>query len=309
MGGSGGGFSSGSINFGELYDALQKAQDTTLRREYETDVASEITKLLGGFERNADGISTHLKEIKNALESDIESTIDLRFGGSVAKHTYVDGLSDVDTLVVLNRSDLLRNSPSQAIGYLLDRLQARFPKTPIEKGDLAVALTFGDISIQLLPAVRTTTGVMIPAAGGQSWRPINPDRFQAELTTANKAVGGKLIPTIKLVKSIIVGLPESRPLTGYHVEAMAVDIFRHYSGPTDYRTMLKHFFKEAFSRVLQPMADITGQSTCVDASELGRAGSTQRRKLSSSLESIVRRMDKADLACSAQQWSEILGGL
>jgi predicted nucleotidyltransferase len=37
------------------------------------------------------------------------------FGGSVAKHTYVDGLSDIDSLLVINGSDLAEGTPREAL--------------------------------------------------------------------------------------------------------------------------------------------------------------------------------------------------
>jgi len=222
MGGSGGGFSTGNVDFGELYKKLREAQNETTRKSFEGSVADEISRLLAGCERNVDAVDAHLREIKVALESDIEGTVDFRFGGSVAKHTYVDGLSDVDTLLILNKSDLAQGSPDAALDYTLDRLQGRFAKTPITKGKLAVTLEFEDVAVQILPAVKTATATMIPTAGGRGWRAIQPEEFRNLLTSTNQNMGGRLVPTIKLAKSIIGAFPESRRLTGYHVESLAV---------------------------------------------------------------------------------------
>lgn len=307
MGGSGG-FFGGSVNFSELYDKLREAQDETNREAFEGEINCEIAKLLGGFERDADLVNKHLEEIKKALSNDIDGTVDFRFGGSVAKHTYVDGLSDIDTLVILNDSELTDKSPKEVLGYFLDRLRARFPKSNIDKGNLAVTVGFKDLDIQLLPAVKCKGGSKIADPSATDWNFIKPTQFHKTLTMANEQAGGKLVPTIKLAKTIISCFSENRRLTGYHSEALAVRIFKDYNGPQKPKDMLKHFFQEAQGHVKNPIIDVTGQSKWVD-NYLGAATSLKRKFVADSLGSIARRMENADLACSAEQWREILGGL
>ena len=61
--------------------------------------------------------------IKAALGKSIDGEIDLRFGGSVIKHTDVNGLSDIDALVILNGSELEHKSPEEVKAYFLQQLQ------------------------------------------------------------------------------------------------------------------------------------------------------------------------------------------
>lgn len=307
MGGSGG-FFEGTVNFPELYDRLREAHDETNRQAFESDVANEIAKLLSGFERDVEAVEKHLNEIKKALSNDIDGTVDFRFGGSVAKHTFVDGLSDIDSLVVLNQTELEDKSPKDVLGYFLNRLRGRFPKSDIDKGNLAITVGFKDLDIQLLPAVKCKGGAKIADPSGADWNFIKPGQFQKDLTKANKQNGGKLIPTIKLAKSIIGCLSEKRRLIGYHTEALAVQIFQKYSGEQSPKAMLKYFFEKAQKHVLHPITDVTGQSIWID-SYLGKKQSLKRKIVADSLGSIARRMENADIACSNKQWQEILGGL
>ena len=52
-------------------------------------------------------------------------TVDLKFAGSVSKHTYVDGLSDVDVLVLVNESELANKTPNEIKEYIKSKLQQK----------------------------------------------------------------------------------------------------------------------------------------------------------------------------------------
>lgn len=307
MGGSGGAFG-GRVDSKELLRRLRESQDETEGRKFETKVASEIDKLLKASTRDMEAVNTHLEEIKKALSSDIDGVINFVFGGSVAKHTFVDGLSDIDAIVILNKTELKDKLPKDVLGYFLDQLRGRFPKSVIDKGELAVTVRFKDIEIQVLPAVKSKTGLKIADATGKGWNFIKPREFQKAITKANEQSGGKVVPTIKLVKSIISCFSKDRQLTGYHTESLAVNIFQSYKGEYKPKNMLKHFFHEASKQVLSQIPDVTGQSKHLD-SYLGKPRSEKRRMVADSLASVARRMENADLACSLKRWREILGGL
>ena len=74
-------------------------------------------------------------------------------GGSVAKYTYVDGLSDIDSLIILDNCELTDKPPDEVKEYFAQKLKERFPKTEVEVGNLAVTVHFNDAEIQLLPAL------------------------------------------------------------------------------------------------------------------------------------------------------------
>ena len=100
MGGSGGGYFRTDPN--DLVKKLRESEERTEDSKYEADVANLLASLLTRFNnRDNEAMSRHLGEIKKALENDIDGMVDMLYGGSVAKHTYIDGLSDIDSLVIL----------------------------------------------------------------------------------------------------------------------------------------------------------------------------------------------------------------
>ena len=113
MGGGGGGaFVNRSPD--ELRNLVRKAEDKTAVAAFETELASTLGSLLGGYNaRDAEHARQRLDEVKAALQDSITGSFDQLFGGSVAKHTYVDGLSDIDSLVLINDSALHGDSPQQ----------------------------------------------------------------------------------------------------------------------------------------------------------------------------------------------------
>jgi hypothetical protein len=307
VGGSGGFFGNSGLRPEDLARYVRESEGKTEDQQFETQVSQVMGELLTQYNaRDVDSTSKHLEVIRNTLDKDIEGTVDLLFGGSVAKHTYVDGMSDVDSLVLLNNTELKKMSPQEVKDYFYDQLRKRFPKTDIKKGTLAVTIKFQDQEIQLLPALHHGANLKIANSQGTGWTTINPSNFTNILTNMNKNLGCKLVPTIKLAKSIIRSLPENRQLTGYHVEALALKVFEGYDGSMTNKSMLKHFFLEAPKYVVNPIAELTGQSTHVDA-YLGPAGDLQRRIVADSIGRLGRRMQNADGARSVQQWKEILG--
>jgi hypothetical protein len=304
--GGGGSFFSENSNPQNIVEQLRESEAQTKDQQLDVEVSNIIRSLLVAYnDRDIQAIQTHLNTIKNALNKELEGTIDILFGGSVAKHTYIDGLSDIDTLVLIDKSELRPMSPTEVKEYLFNRLQARLPKTQIKQGTLAVTVKFGDVEIQLLPTIRHESGYQIADATGKQWSPIKPIEFTSLLTKVNQEAAGKVVPTIKLAKSIISGLPESQRLSGYHTEALAIEIFRQYSGAKNLKEMLQHFFSEASTRVLKPIKDRTGQSIHVD-DDLGSANSDRRKIVAKSLDRINRRMKNADGAHSVEQWRDIL---
>ncbi|MBW8038926.1 MAG: nucleotidyltransferase [Planctomycetes bacterium] len=308
MGGSGGIFGGGRPPE-EIFKKVRDSEEKTHDAQFETAVASNFASLLRKYNQRSEKVQTHLEIIKKAIEKEIDGTVDIRFGGSVSKHTYVDGLSDVDALVILNKSELKDASPEEVKNYFLDRLSERLPKeTPIEKGNLAITVTYSDIDVQLLPAIRYKGGFRIADSTGKNWSFIKSKEFTEALTKINKKSDGNLIPTIKLVKSINSCQAKNRQLESYHLEALALKVFRSYKGEKKTKEMLKYFFNNAGNYTKKPMLDKTGQSTHVD-DYLGKTGSLNRKLIADTLSRIGRRIQNADRAHSEKQWEQILGGL
>lgn len=290
-------------------DILRSSLSAEQRITYEAELNVYLQDLLVDFNnRDIDQVNTHLETIKDALTKENVGSISLRYGGSIKKHTYVDGLSDIDILAIIDKSDLVGESPSQVLNYFANRLRERLPNTEIKTGALAVTVRFSDgHEIQVLPAISTKVGIRIANDDGISWsNVIKPEKFAQKLTDVNKANNHGVVPVIKLFKAINAKLPGDVKLSGYHIESIAIKAFENYSGTTSRKDMLLHLSQFAPEAVLEPIKDSTGQSIHVD-DKLGAPRSFQRQKASASLKRIVARMKLADSEGSLQRWKEMFG--
>ena len=206
------------------------------------------------------------------------------YGGSVSRGTDVNGISDVDILLVVNQSPLISQPPSRVMDYVKETLEHHLPGNPIRAGNLAVTVRYADeTEIQILPAIRRgIEGFRIARSGSNRWSgTVLPNRFAEKLIEVNQHNGSRVLPTIKLAKAIAnchVRKP-SRKIIGYHIEALAIKAFESYQGPQDPKSMLIHLFGNSITAVMTPIRDSTGQSTSVDE-YLGAEGSNLRQRAS-----------------------------
>ena len=306
MGGSGGGFFSGYTEPEELARRTREAEEKATATVFETEVEAYLAAELSEYnDRDVETIQTFFKEVKMDLEAEFEGTVDLLYGGSISKHTYVDGLSDVDALVLMDRTELSGEPPGALRRVLAERLRARYGRGAVAVGALAVTVTRDDTRIQLLPALREGDKFRIARYDSKGWSSVDPGGFAKALTRANKAMDGKLVPCIKLAKAIIATLPEQRQLTGYHTESLAIRVFKDYVGSQTPKAMTRHFFESAPAHVTQPIRDSSGQSVHVDE-YLGAANSLRRRIIADSLGRIARRIRNADGARSIDGWKDLI---
>ena len=307
MGGAGGG-GGPTIGSEDMKRQIRKTEAQVAAQGFETQLAEKLQDFLKEYNsRDTQLAHDRLGEILNQLGKDLEGSFETLFGGSVAKHTYVDGLSDVDSLLIVNKNELANSSPQDVLKYVSGVL-TEFLKSEakISAGDLAVTVEYSDgMQIQLLPALKTATGIKIPALKTKDWSEIvRPKRFSETLTKRNIECGNKLIPTIKLAKVINDKLPEQQQLTGYHIESMAIEAFSGYAGTNTTSSMLPHFFEKAATLVLSPLKDKTGQSRRVD-DYLGSANSPERHRVGHLLNRICRRMRNATASGSLEQWEAL----
>jgi hypothetical protein len=294
----------------QLRDIVRKAEDQTTVAEFEAELSRTLGDLLGAFNgRDVPTVTQRLEDVKSALQDAIEGTFDQLYGGSVAKHTYVDGLSDIDSLVLLNGSDLEGKSPQLALGRMEQVIRDHLKgEAAVEHGRMAVSVTFPDrMVIQLLPAIRSKDGNLhVPSSRRDAWSEINPMTFREALTKRNQECAGKLVPTIKLAKAINGQLPEAQRLSGYHMESLGIAAFKGYKGEMTTAAMLPTFFERARELVLSPIRDSTGQSVHVDE-YLGPANSEARLAASHVLGRLARRMRNATAGGSTAQWRALFG--
>lgn len=307
MGGSGGGsYRSHEITVDDL---LKGANRTIDGQAYDSEVNDLLQEALREFnDRDTAADRERLDTVLDAIRNDSDDTVDLRFGGSVRKHTYVDGLSDVDVLAVLGRGDLAGKPPAEILGELASRLRSRISGAEVTVGTLAVTIRYPDgRELQVLPALSTATGVRIPSADGQRWsNVVRPGAFARKLTDVNRANGGRVVPVIKLFKATLETLRPPIDVSGYHAESLAIEAFENYDGPRTYKAMLHHLCRASIDRVGTPIKDRTGQSLHVD-DYLGAADSQSRRDLSARLGRLLKRIEVADRSADVGAWSALLG--
>ncbi len=293
----------------DLNKKLKESQDDLAHQNYDSEVNALLNEqLIDANRRETEALNKHMEEIKKAIEKEFEDSESIisRFGGSISKHTYVDGLSDIDVLVIMNNTDLKNKSPEEIKKYFHDKLKQRFSNTTIDKGNLAVTVNFNDMQIQLLPAIKYESGVKIANRIGTEWSNIiRPHVFSRALSIRNSKLNGNLIPIIKSIKSIISDYPKERKLSGYHVEALAYEVFSNYNGKLNKKEMISHFFENAPNRVRNPIKDRTGQSKYVD-SYLGGKTSLNRLMVADSLERANRNIKDADNNLYIDFWKSFL---
>ena len=219
------------------------------------------------------------------------------FGGSVKRGTYVNGLSDVDVLLIVNESSLANRRPADVIGHVRDTIARRLHQNRVTAGNLAVTVHYADdVEIQVLPALRTRGGgVRIAEPGATGWsNVVRPDYFARKLADVNRMNNGRVVPTIKLAKAIFdcyIRRP-GRRITGYHMESLAIEAFTNYQGPLDPKSMLTHLFGNSINAVMTPIVDSTGQSRFVDE-YLGPGGTRPRQRASTYFDQMRARVRAA----------------
>ena len=304
MGGKGSG--SSRVDSSAIKSKLDLASKESDEQAYNVRVNELIQSLLTDINQRGSSVDVHIAEIEKKLKEDIDEFISLQFGGSVSKHTYVDGLSDVDMLMVINDSSLTDKGPDAVNKHVLDVLKSRFPTRDIVQGKLAITVRFQDVEIQILPAIKRATGFKIADATGKNWSDvIKPDKFREKLSKVNADMNKKLIPMIKVVKNMISNLPENVKPTGYHIEALAIEAFENYKGKATIKDMITHFYKDAPKYISSPIPDKTNQSVYVDE-YCGRLDSKVRVEMATHFDRISRSLQNADKTCSDSVWDDLL---
>src|SRR5258708_28568575 len=156
MGGSGGGGYFGSDSPETISKALRQEEQATESQSFEVEVSKEIGDLLFEYnDRDTEAVRRTLDRVASALSEDLEETsITPIFGGSVRKHTFVNGISDVDALLVLKDSSLSKLSPSEVLDYFENKVKQKFASASIERDRMSVKMTFANVTLQILPAIR-----------------------------------------------------------------------------------------------------------------------------------------------------------
>ena len=101
MSGSAGGYIPKGVSPKQVSDRTREAEAQSQGEAFKTEVGEWLAGLLADYNsRDTDATQTALSEIVADIGGLIDGSIATLFGGSVSKRTYVDGVSDVDALVL-----------------------------------------------------------------------------------------------------------------------------------------------------------------------------------------------------------------
>ena len=234
-------------------------------------------------------------EAEDAINEGIEGSVNIVYAGSVAKGTYVEGISDVDNHVCINDTSLERMKPSEVKAYICQQL-AKLPnvKSATETSK-TVTVTYKDgTEMQFVPVIKTKNGYRV--ADGNRWsNVVYENRFKRDFQRTNKKCGGRLTALVRFLKKENADNPKSQRMSGHHIEVMANRIFK--SAPAskthDVGTMSVYYHQHASRHIRHRMRDVTGQYTYVDKRSLGGPDSESRRALSRRFASRARRMNRS----------------
>src|SRR6266481_6271185 len=111
MMGGGGGSSYRDWDTDQLARAVREDSEKA-SADFDLILSEYLAELLGSFNaRDVKLVRERLDEATTALQEELQEKFDDLFGGSVAKRTYVDGLSDIDSLLILDSAKFAEKTP------------------------------------------------------------------------------------------------------------------------------------------------------------------------------------------------------
>ena len=175
MGGSGG---SGGPYFNVSPEELKgRIKDATeeIAKVFSPKVQAFLDDKLRGYNsKDAELIEQRERAVLKNIGDFLDATWDLKLGGSVAKHTYVDGLSDVDNLLIINDATV-EEQPKNILQALAQRLANALEDADVKIGKIALTVSYPDgMEIQFIPAVRDGEKIRVPSWTSEGWSHIDP---------------------------------------------------------------------------------------------------------------------------------------
>ena len=297
----------------EVMSWVGDARVDTRAIEHNAQVNAALSSVLQQYHvRDVASVRGRIEDIQRSL-ADLSrgGPAQLNFGGSISNRTSIDGLIDADLLVFYDGGQGRVSTPQELLDALAERLRRELAnqEVSVRTGLTAVTVAFPDgTDIQLVPAVRDGSTSKVPSGQDREWYSVdNLDVLAQQLGEADAACDGRLVPVIKLVKSMLAHVPRNIRPTGYHVADLAIQVFREYSGPTNYKDMIQQFFDRASELVLDRSTSWTGPLSSIDE-HFGPGGSRRRRYLSRVMRRLARRIAIADRMGSVNDWLDLVEG-
>jgi len=232
-------------------------------------------------------------------------TLDVFCSGSLARKTHKDPIHDVDSVVVFKhdtRPDWGRPGPNA--GAALDELAADVEQllgvdggtvarevTAADPGNHAVRCAFGqlrghDFTVDVMPALLVTGGLLVPVAEEDRWELVEPQFFITE-TARRQARYDDYVPLVRVLKFWKDERKNANPLLDAKSLLIEVLAFELLTTATPRPEALERFFTAAALRVRRdpPVSDPAGLCGPIQpdvnlpalTSELDRAADLARR--------------------------------
>ena len=278
---------------------VELSTGTTNEKFLSTEISNFLQEELKEINaHDYDAIDRHKRTIEDKLKSEFDVE-DLQFGGSHSTHTDVKGLSDIDMLADLGDFESSKSS-DQVIKDFVNAIRERLPDTKVSSGVMAVTVEFSDgLKVQVLPAFRDREGYQIPDPDGKGWISTYPKHFAQELTSVNQEQSGRVVPAIKLIKSICDA--NNIEVSSYHVSNLALNAFKGYLGDKTYPKMLQHFFNKAKTLCTKPTSDPSGQTKYID----GDLSKTDRIRMAKVFAQVEAKVNEAMESTSLNRWKDL----
>lgn len=188
--------------------------------------------------------------------------------GSYARHTKTKPLKDIDIFFCLGDKDRhWRNKPPREVLDAFETcLTAKYGADNVEPGRRCVTVEFEKrnpaadeegkvLSNDAVPAYELSNCYEIPDRDLGKWIKTDPDIHKEKATTKNKALDGKWVPLVKMLKRW--NRSADKPISpSFLVEVMALELV---DPPfTNYPSEIRRFFAAALDGIMQDWPDPAG---------------------------------------------------
>lgn len=248
----------------------------------------------------------HLATIRTRLETEFEVSKCFPIG-SFARGTSIRGFSDTDLLAVFRKTvftwgDNLINSDT-ALEKVRVALAERYPNSDVYKDGIAIAVSFSDgRHVDVVPGVfdsmfKEKWPVYLIPDGSGIWMQTSPSLYDAYLSDANTASGGKMIYVAQLMKFWRECREPRIPLSSFHIE-MVLAYEEVCKGVKSYADCMLEILRSLARRECRAMRDPYGIAGNIPAVKTA----SQRER---ALASVTNSRDHAESAVSADLRSDL----
>lgn len=206
----------------------------------------------------AETVSTRQQNVRAALDDGL-SVLETFLTGSYRRNTMIAPLKEADVDIVAVMDPSLYQWDGQA--SLLDKVRRvllkQYPTTPkISRDGQAVTITFTDFCVDVVPAFnRQGGGYLIPDSIQKTWIATDPKKHVDIWAEANKKLGYKLVPIIKMVKAW--NKMHSALLRSFSLEVLTLQTLSNVT-ISDYPSGVRYVFDKARTQIRSGIYDPAG---------------------------------------------------